>query len=198
MLCLTSSATIAALVSSVAAQTVLDLSTVKWTVSDPGNNVSVPANFPSQAHLDLYAAGVITDPYLGLNDFDERWVAESNWTYASDPLPGLYVRSPQPANQYPILNVSPSGGDASAVWLVFQGLDTFTTISLCNQTVATTNNQFRQYYYEVSDILTSCTSAPILSINFGSAPNIVNDLAAQPGQESKLKAQDSLRAASTS
>ncbi|KAL9059873.1 MAG: hypothetical protein Q9162_000943 [Coniocarpon cinnabarinum] len=163
--------------------TVLDLSTLTWTLSDPGNNVSVPAKFPSQAHLDLYAAGVITDPYLGLNDFDERWVAESNWTYTSNALPGLYVRPPDDTDQQAILNGPPSGGDANAIWLVFQGLDTFTTISLCNQTVASTNNQFRQFFFEVSDILTSCTSDPVLSINFGSAVNIVNEIAAQPGQE---------------
>lgn len=177
----------APLLSSVAAQDILDLSTVSWTVSDPGNNVTVPGRLPSQAHLDLLAANVITEPYLGLNDFEERWVAESNWTYTSDPLPGLYVANEEYANQKLLLNGSPSGGNASAVWLVFQGLDTFTTISLCNQAVATTNNQFRQYFYEVSDILTSCTEKPVLSINFGSAPLIVNDIAASPGQESKLQ-----------
>ena len=171
-----------------AAQNILDLSSVSWTVSDPGNNVTVPGRLPSQAHLDLYAANVITDPYLGLNDFEERWVAESNWTYTSSSLPALYVkRSTDTASQNPLLNSLPRGGDAAAIWLVFQGLDTFTTISLCNQTVATTNNQFRQYFFEVSDFITSCTAEPILSINFGSAPLIVDQIASQPGQESTSK-----------
>ena len=65
------------------AQNVVPLSQSSWTVSNPGLNVSVPGNWPSQAHLDLYAAQVIGDPYYGLNDFNLRWVAESNWTYSA-------------------------------------------------------------------------------------------------------------------
>lgn len=48
--------------------------------------------------------------------------------------------------------------------------------------MAATNNQFRQYYFEVSGILKDC-SEPVLSINFGSAPTIANEIANEPGQE---------------
>ena len=68
---------------------------------------------------------------------------------------------------------------------MFNGLDTFTDIRFCNQPVATTNNQFRQYYFDVSDIHRQCSSSPVLSINFGSAPQIANQIAADPGQESE-------------
>ena len=59
----------------------LDLSGDGWTLTslDP-LNVSVPAHLPSQAHLDLYAAQVIGDPYHGLNDFNLRWITTANWT----------------------------------------------------------------------------------------------------------------------
>lgn len=69
-----------------------------------------------------------------------------------------------------------------STWLVFDGLDTFTTIEFCGQFIATTDNQFRQWYFDVSDALKKCKN-PVLSINFGSAPNIVNAIAKQPGQE---------------
>ena len=65
---------------------------------------------------------------------------------------------------------------------MFNGLDTFTSIEVCGQHVAATNNQFRQYYFDITAILDSCTS-PVLSINFGSAPSIANQIATQPGQE---------------
>lgn len=68
-------------------------------------------------------------------------------------------------------------------WLLFNGLDTFTSIEVCNQHVASTNNQFRQYYFDISGILSSCSEAPTLSINFGSAINITADIANEPGQE---------------
>jgi beta-mannosidase len=49
--------------------------------------------------------------------------------------------------------------------------------------VASTNNQFRQYYFDISSILDTCSGIPILSINFGSAPNITANIASKPGQE---------------
>ncbi|RMZ02582.1 hypothetical protein D0860_07149 [Hortaea werneckii] len=129
-------------------------------------NVSVPAHLPSQAHLDLYANRVIGDPYYGLNDFNLRWVAWSNWTYTSTPIAGL-------------------SSNASSTWLQFDGLDTFTSIDFCGQHVASTNNQFRQYWFDVSYILSACPSEQekVLSINFGSAPKIANAIANEPGQE---------------
>jgi beta-mannosidase len=78
----------AILITRTTAQSVLDLSTSKWTLSNPVHNISVPGSVPSQAHLDLYAAGVIPDPYFGLGDFELRWVAYANWTYSTT-LEGL-------------------------------------------------------------------------------------------------------------
>jgi beta-mannosidase len=74
-----------------------------------------------------------------------------------------------------------SSANGSSTWLVFNGLDTFATIELCGQHVAATNNQFRQYYFDVSNITASCDS-PVLSVSFGSAPIIANATAALPGQ----------------
>ncbi|CEL10807.1 Putative Beta-mannosidase (MndA) [Aspergillus calidoustus] len=72
-------------------QYILDLSGDQWTLSSPAINSTVPASLPSQVHLDLHRAGLIDEPYHGLNDLNLRWIAETNWTYTSDPIPGLYV-----------------------------------------------------------------------------------------------------------
>lgn len=157
-------AVLASLCYTIHAHKIIDLSGPDWTVSNPALNISVPGHLPSQAHLDLYASQVIGDPYYGLNDFNLRWVAESNWTYTSAPRAGL-------------------DSNASSTWLLFNGLDTFTSISFCGQQVASTNNQFRQYFFDVSDILYKCEQEPTLSINFGSAPNIADAIANEPGQE---------------
>jgi beta-mannosidase len=165
-------------VASAHALRVYNLSEIAWTVGNDALNISVPGSLPShvwlspfrvctllttQVHLDLFNAQVIGDPYFGLNDFNLRWIALSNWTYSAE------------------LPFAPSS--ASSTWLLFNGLDTFTSIELCNQHVASTNNQFRQYYFDVSQILAGCDGASLLSINFGSVPTIVNEIAAQPGQE---------------
>ncbi|KAK4547881.1 hypothetical protein LTR36_010600 [Oleoguttula mirabilis] len=150
----------------ISAQKVISLAGDAWTLSNPSLNISVPAHLPSQAHLDLYANQVIGNPYYGLNDFNLRWVAWNNWTYTSAPISGL-------------------SSNATSTWLQFDGLDTFTSISFCGQHVASTNNQFRQYWFDVSSILSACGSEAdrVLAINFGSAPNIANAIAAEPGQE---------------
>lgn len=147
----------------VVAQEILDLSTVQWTLSNPIYNISIPGYVPSQAHLDLYTKGVIPDPYFGLGDFELRWITETNWTYTTN-LAGLDTT------------------EGVITYLLFNGLDTFTSIEFCGHHVASTNNQFRQYSFDVSSILSSC-SEPTLSINFGTAVNITADIADEPGQE---------------
>lgn len=72
---------------------------------------------------------------------------------------------------------------SASTWLLFNGLDTFTSIEFCGTHVAATNNQFRQYYFDVSEILSACSVVPSLSINFGSAVNIANAIANETGQE---------------
>jgi beta-mannosidase len=81
------------------------------------------------------------------------------------------------------LTLSRDTSSKTSTWLLFNGLDTFTSISFCGQHVASTNNQFRQYHFDVSRILASCTGAPTLNVNFGSAVNITEDIANLPGQE---------------
>lgn len=46
------------------AQNVIDLSGDGWTVSNNALNISVPGRVPSQAHLDLFAAGVIGESFV--------------------------------------------------------------------------------------------------------------------------------------
>ncbi|KAJ5646879.1 hypothetical protein N7490_003251 [Penicillium lividum] len=151
-------------VQSVLGQHVIDLTGDGWTVSNKALNISVPGHLPSQVHLDLHAANIIDDPYYGLNDFDLRWIPNNNWTYTSNPLGGLSTNS-------------------KASWLVFNGLDTFTTIELCGQFVGTTDNQFRQYSFDVTKIVNNCKNHPTLSLNFGSAPQIANEIAEDPSSE---------------
>lgn len=46
------------------ASNIVDLAAQKWTLQSSERNISVPGKVPSQVHLDLFAAKVITDPYV--------------------------------------------------------------------------------------------------------------------------------------
>ncbi|KAI5369123.1 putative glycoside hydrolase, family 2, immunoglobulin-like beta-sandwich, beta-mannosidase [Septoria linicola] len=147
------------------AQRVVSLAGCDWTISNSGLNISLPAKLPSYAQLDLYDNQVIGDPLYGRNNFNLRFIVWQNWTYTSAPISGLSTNS-------------------SSTWLLFNGLDTFTSISFCGQHVASTNNQFRQYWFDVSSLVSGCEQDDqVVEINFGSAANIADEIANQPGQE---------------
>ncbi len=46
---------------------VLNLSHLSWTLKNENGSIVIPAKVPSQAHLDLLDAGIITEPLLGIN-----------------------------------------------------------------------------------------------------------------------------------
>jgi beta-mannosidase len=74
--------------------------------------------------------------------------------------------------------------NTSDTFLLFNGLDTFADIFFCGQHVAYVNNQFRQYFFNVTDILANCTaSQPELRILFESVPATANGIATRAGQE---------------
>src|SRR3954454_13623332 len=63
-----------------------------------------PATVPGEVHLDLIAAGVLTDPYVGTNALAARWVEECLWAYRRE-------------------FEAPAGAMGARSWLVFEGLD---------------------------------------------------------------------------
>lgn len=68
--------------------------------------------------------------------------------------------------------------------LVFSGLDTYTGIEICRQHSANTDNQFRQYVFDVSTAMSSCKSTePELIIYLGATTNISAAIANQASQE---------------
>lgn len=109
---------------------VFDLADLKWNLKNENGSISVPASIPSQAHLDLLKAGIITEPLLGINgqlrntgsmiklvahvslDFTQRWIINDNWTYTADLSP----------------LVSQAFKSKARTLLVFYGIDTIANI----------------------------------------------------------------------
>lgn len=64
---------------------------------------------------------------------------------------------------------SPSSRNSSkalSTYLVFDGLDTFATIQFCGKTIGKTNNQFRQYTFDISSVLQSCDDTSEVTVSF--------------------------------
>ncbi|KAF9455372.1 glycoside hydrolase superfamily [Collybia nuda] len=118
-----------------------DLSQLQWTLKNQNGTIHIPAaGPPSQAHLDLLNAGIITEPLLGINDFTQRWIVEENWTYTADISP--FVQTLDPAAHQTTL-------------LIFYGIDTVANISIGNHPVAWVNNEFRHYVFDITPLIAS-------------------------------------------
>ncbi|EJD02700.1 glycoside hydrolase [Fomitiporia mediterranea MF3/22] len=154
------------------------LSDLQWTLKNSNGSISVPAQVPSQAHLDLLRAGIITEPLLGANDFTQRWVANENWTYTADLSP---------------FTATLEGGSTEKTLLVFYGIDTVANIvipqTMLGQPVAWVNNQFRQYVYDVSAILAGNSSSgdDNLTVAFEAASTYGLNVSSRPDVEWDLE-----------
>ncbi|EAU84749.2 beta-mannosidase [Coprinopsis cinerea okayama7 len=93
------------------------------------------SSFPTTVHVELLNLGRIPDPFLGLNEWDVQWVGEAEWKFKS-------------AFQVTEDELSAPNAD-----LVFEGLDTFATVTLNGRQILQTTNQFISHRVPVKDIL---------------------------------------------
>jgi beta-mannosidase len=95
----------------------------------------VHATVPGNVHTDLIAAGMLPDPFDGLNEHAAQWVGECDWLYRCDfELPEGFA-------------------DAPSVALCLDGLDTFATVWLNGEQVAASDNMFVPQRVEVLPLL---------------------------------------------
>ncbi len=106
-----------------------------WQFRQAGTEAWLPANVPGGVHTDLLALGRIPDPFVGDNEKHVQWVAEADWEYRYG-----FVAAPELWQQ-------------PHVWLVCDGLDTLATVSLNGCELGSANNMFRQYRWQVKDLL---------------------------------------------
>ncbi|KAI0338261.1 glycoside hydrolase [Trametopsis cervina] len=147
---------------------VFSLADLTWHLQNQNGSISIPASLPSQVHLELLKAGIITEPVLGINDFTQRWIANDNWTYTADLTPLIKkVSSHKPRTI-----------------LVFYGIDTVANISVAGTPVSWVNNEFLQYVYDVTDLLSSPSSTDHnLTVSLESAWLYAQNVTARPDVE---------------
>jgi beta-mannosidase len=105
--------------------------------SKQGSEFLPTSQFPTAIHLDLMKHGIIPDPYLDINWAKMQWVGEEEWLYRTTfDGPG-----------------KGSSGGAIKHELVFEGLDTHTTISLNGKEIKKTDNMYWTYHVDVTDII---------------------------------------------
>lgn len=107
----------------------------KWEFRKKDEVEWLLAQVPGGVHTDLLALGLLPDPFVGDNEKQVKWVAESDWEYHRQ------------------FSIDPELMDQTHIWLVCDGLDTLAAITLNGTQLGTTNNMFRQYRWDVKALL---------------------------------------------
>ncbi|MFD7990272.1 glycoside hydrolase family 2 protein [Streptomyces mexicanus] len=115
-----------------------------WSLHHDGT--PLPAQVPGCVHTDLLAAGVIPDPYLGLNEREVAWVGRRAWTYS---------RALDPED------TAADGHERTD--LVFDGLDTAAVIGVDGRELGRTRNMHRRHRFDVTGVFGT------LRVDFASA-----------------------------
>ncbi|KAJ5621853.1 Beta-mannosidase B [Penicillium herquei] len=89
---------------------------------------------PSVVQQDLLANKKLEDPFLGFNELKARWVNKKSWRYRN-----TFEKPEIPKN--------------ARIELVFEGLDTFATVNLNNQTILESDNMFLGHRVDVTEAM---------------------------------------------
>lgn len=110
------------------------LSTESESAPEELRGIEVPATVPGVVHTDLLAAGLIPDPFVGLNEHALTWIGRTEWVYRTSFTIG-------------------AAAPGARTDLVLEGLDTLATVELNGVGLLRTANQHRSYRVEVTELL---------------------------------------------
>jgi len=106
-----------------------------WKFSQKGDSIWKPATVPGTVKNDLINLGEIPHPFIGSNEDSIQWISEKNWNYKTQ------------------VSVTEETLLKSKHFLRFEGLDTYADIYLNDSLLIKTNNAFRSWEVDVSDVL---------------------------------------------
>jgi hypothetical protein len=109
---------------------------INWTLTNTNLSISIPATVPGQTHLDLLAAGIISEPYTELAVDEQHWISdEEAWVWATTftPPPALLAKS--------------------IVELISDGIDTVATVTLNDVLILSQSDAFLRTAVDVTALL---------------------------------------------
>lgn len=106
-----------------------------WEFSQAGSNEWMSARVPGTVHQDLLDHGRLPDPFYGMNEQKVQWVEKEDWFYRT------------------VFTVTADQLKSDAVWLTFEGLDTYADVYLNGSLLLKADNMFVGHKLAVKDVL---------------------------------------------
>jgi len=122
-----------------------------WEEAPAPYPISAPV--PGEVHPALQEAGIIPDPFYGMQAKDAEWVEDKDWWYRCT------FRLPE-------------GFQQTQTFLEFDGLDTFATVLLDAQVIGQADNMFLPIRFDVTDRLGE-GEEHVLEVRFTSAARVM-------------------------
>ncbi|MGL4309711.1 MAG: beta-mannosidase [Paracoccaceae bacterium] len=102
----------------------------EWQLADAGGRYKAAMTLPGDGISALHRAGLIPDPYWGRNEYDLRWICETEWTLRRT-----------------------FAVDRTDLMLVIDMLDTVATVAVNGTQVLKADTMFRQQIANLSNVL---------------------------------------------
>ncbi len=97
--------------------------------------IDVPVSIPGSVYEALVDAGVLDDPFYGVNEQESQWVHETEWTVIKEFEAGASLMVKRRKT------------------LKCHGIDTFATVSLNGEQIGAVDNMHRTWDFDVSGVL---------------------------------------------
>ncbi len=106
-----------------------------WLLNIAGEEENISATVPGCVHTDLLSEGKIDEPFYRDNEKDIMWIGETDWNYSREFI------------------IDKELLDFEKVILRCNGLDTLATIIINGTELASTNNMYRSYEFDIKSLL---------------------------------------------
>uniref|UniRef100_A0A0N4WJ50 Beta-galactosidase n=1 Tax=Haemonchus placei TaxID=6290 RepID=A0A0N4WJ50_HAEPC len=103
----------------------------QWDYYSTNKSIRGHGLVPGDIYSDLYRSKVISEPLFGDNHLDLAWIGAENWTYSRT------------------FTVDPSLMKYRTVLLLLKGVDTVSTVTLNDDILLNTTNQFVEYHVDL-------------------------------------------------
>lgn len=106
-----------------------------WQFRQSGKKDWYPATVPGCVHLDLLNNKLIDDPFYRDNETKVQWIENENWDYQL------------------VFDAPPEVFQKKQIQLIFEGLDTYTTVILNGKPIIAADNMYRPWPADVKSLL---------------------------------------------